>query len=386
MKKLIIIFTMIFVAVVTAFAAVPDMELFAPTEYEYMTELKPDERSVFLKDNPDIVKKYERITSHCFDGREFDEVKIIQDKIRVFSENVNAETFNWILVPVTRKDMIKKAFNGVKWFPEYDYILGITKVVNGKNQLLFMRPTYYAQPLETKHFFHVDTYQIIRDKGQNKGIIHYQNYLTFWWTDSYPYRYTKCETVKGQPAGNVNAYYYLFGSMPEKLVLYENNGFMPDSSWTYIQISSTPFLWDLKKPLKYALQNAFDKNSKTSFVENTEDDLININFGCHLGSKLRIINGYAASQSLYEENNSIKTINLGEYVPIQIDGENFVTENYDFSFTCKPNTLDWQTFDIKQNTSLFQITEIYKGTKYSDTSLAELNYLAGETWLFGDEK
>ena len=152
MKKQILLFTMI-LAGVTAFAAVPDMEFFAPTEYEYMTELKPDERAVFLKDNPDIVEKYEWITFRCFDGREFDEVKIIQDKIRVFSETVNAETFNWILVPVTRKDMIKEAFTGVKWFPEYDYILGITKVVNGKNQLLFMRPTYYAQPLETKHFF-----------------------------------------------------------------------------------------------------------------------------------------------------------------------------------------------------------------------------------------
>ena len=174
--------------------------------------------------------------------------------------------------------------------------------------------------------------------------------------------------------------------MPEKLVLYENNGFMPDSSWTSIHIYSMPFLWDLKKPLKYALQNAFDKNPKTSFVENTEDDLININFGCRLGSKLRVINGYAASQSLYEANNSIKTINLGGYVPIQQNGENFVTANYDFAITCKPNTLDLQTFDIKQNTSLFQVTEIYKGTKYSDTSLAELDYRVGETWLFGDEK
>ena len=61
--------------------------------------------------------------------------------------------------------------------------------------------------------------------------------------------------------------------------------------------------------LKYSIQNAFDGNPATSYVENTEDDLIRIAISAEgVFDKVRLINGYAKNKELYYSNNRIKTV------------------------------------------------------------------------------
>lgn len=44
-----------------------------------------------------------------------------------------------------------------------------------------------------------------------------------------------------------------------------------------IFIEDSDYLWDENNPLKYSLFNAFDVDFSTSYVENTEYDLMKIN-------------------------------------------------------------------------------------------------------------
>ena len=164
--------------------------------------------------------------------------------------------------------------------------------------------------------------------------------------------------------GYVIAYYYLFDEQPEQRELQDSVfiGFTP-KGWDYIQIQPSAFLWDLKKPLKYGLQNAFDGNPATSFVENTEDDLFLIS--CQTGKpseKIAIINGYTQNKSLYVLNNRIRE-----------------TDGY---FTLKDNTLNYQFID--NHGSEIEVTKIYPGAKYNDTCISEMNIFIDGNWLFGD--
>ncbi len=80
-----------------------------------------------------------------------------------------------------------------------------------------------------------------------------------------------------------------------------------------LSVYASPCLVDNSIPLKYGLQNAFDHNHSTSYVENTKDDLINIYFfknGPELFtiSAFAVINGYAQNSTLYYNNNRVKKI------------------------------------------------------------------------------
>jgi hypothetical protein len=79
-----------------------------------------------------------------------------------------------------------------------------------------------------------------------------------------------------------------------------------------IEIKASRCLVDLKNPLLYGIQSAFDGDPATSYVENTEDDLMQIEYsGIYLLgyiNRIALINGYAQNKSLYMNNNRIKEI------------------------------------------------------------------------------
>ena len=140
-----------------------------------------------------------------------------------------------------------------------------------------------------------------------------------------------------------------------------------------VSIDVSDFLIDdMKCPLKYSIQNAFDGNPSTSYVENAKIDMIEIKFCIYtdyVPDKLAIINGYAQNNSLYKSNNRIKTI----------------TDNlYSSAFELKDDCLDYQYVPWKEN-SVLSIA-IYKGKLYDDTCIAELNLLCNNSWLFGELK
>lgn len=96
-----------------------------------------------------------------------------------------------------------------------------------------------------------------------------------------------------------------------------------------IYIDCSKPLIDEKDTFKYTIQNAFDKNPATSYVEDTEDDLFDINFIFAKEFFLRnysvksgeaeniigilIINGYAENNNLYLFNNRIKELTISAY-------------------------------------------------------------------------
>ena len=361
-KKILLLIT---ISVITAytFAQAPDMEFFAPTEYMYMTELKDSEREAAIKNTPLLIEKAEHINSYFLDGREYPEQQILYDKIRVFSEILNSETYIWIVIPCTRNNDELKAVKDTAWVPKHKYILALLKKENNENAPICIMPTCFFSVNRYK----VNAYQIIKGKQKNKGIVHYYNTLDFKWNVDSENRHIGVEykKTKGQPKGYVRANYYLLDKKPDTIELGEavhSYGYIP-KNWEYIQIDASAFLWDLKKPLKYGLQNAFDGNPATSFVENTEDDLMKINVW--LGKptdKMAIINGYAANQKLYSFNNRIKEI--GGY------------------FQLSDSVLDYQFIPCRSTNIPF--TAKYNGEKYNDTCLAELNFYYEGKWLFGD--
>ena len=130
-------------------------------------------------------------------------------------------------------------------------------------------------------------------------------------------------------------------------------------------------LIEAKHPFKYTLQNAFDADPATSFVEDTEDNSIFIHLfpdSFSACKKVKIINGYAQNQQLYQNNNRIKSMT---------DRKNIVT------VTLEDNTLESQVFYYWEDYSVYS-TDLYKGKKYSDTCIAELDFMSvsGE-WIFG---
>jgi hypothetical protein len=135
-----------------------------------------------------------------------------------------------------------------------------------------------------------------------------------------------------------------------------------------IRIESSSCLIDPDIPLRYSLQNAFDGDPATSYVENTEDDLMQIWVYIKSDDLIRcaIINGYAQNMTLYKNNNRIKSLWV----------DNYTTELHD-------NILSYQF--LNNAYKCLYISDIFKGAKYNDTCLAEYNVYIRETgWLFGD--
>ena len=178
---------------------------------------------------------------------------------------------------------------------------------------------------------------------------------------------------------------------------YENNADI------YIECSKP--LIDEKDTFKYTVQNAFDKNPATSYVEDTDDDLFSIrcifakelffqNHSWVIGKSLSInnisvINGYAANENLYFSNNRIKELIISSYnLENKKKSDNFLKElSKIYTGILKDNNLSFSTIQIPKEkiySVTFSCTQLYKGKKYNDTCLAEFDlYNKNIGWLFG---
>lgn len=152
------------------------------------------------------------------------------------------------------------------------------------------------------------------------------------------------------------------------------------STIRYVSIEASQPLVDAKRPFMYTINNAFDGNAGTAYVENTKDDLFKIYIGWE-NSKftenavdaLKITNGYAKNKELYYANNRIKCIQYyswdeDAYKRIDIDDrkDSFIITLSRFSGT-------------------FSVVDKYKGDKYNDTCVSEIDFHFILTdWLIGD--
>ena len=130
---------------------------------------------------------------------------------------------------------------------------------------------------------------------------------------------------------------------------------------------------------RYSIINMFDNNPETSFVEDETDDNIYLRFNFDYPGesikKIKIINGYAQSEDLYYKNNRVRSLNLE------------VSETEKIIINLK-ETLNIQTFETNLFTSnlLLDIssTELFNGSKYNDTCIAEFDILTDDGWLISD--
>lgn len=357
-------------------AQAPTMKALVPTEWELMNELTEAETKKFMENHKEIFDYCEKVSFSHLEGRHFPEQNVCLEETRVFKEAVNGDTFYWVLVPGNRMNDTKKMMEGVSWVSEKHYFLGLVRVENGRDRLLFLHPTLNIDTDGRSFYYAVRTYQIIKGKDKNKGIIYYENRFRFDTKEVPGTKFNDVRKVKGQPVGFITAaHYYLFEEEPAET---EYSEYLPGfalKNWDYINIYASDFLWDLNDPLKYGLQNAFDGNPATSYVENTEDDLFEIKiYDAKYHPLFAIINGYAQNEKLYMDNNRVKLFN----------------DNYNLS----DGTLNYQFIKGQGDTKLV-VKDFYKGLKYSDTCIAELNMKAVKDfyaelkpeesdWLFGD--
>ena len=208
---------------------------------------------------------------------------------------------------------------------------------------------------------------IIKGKDKAKGFIAFENRAQIYWKSNIIEAGYTIKQCKGQYVGMSTGRYYKFESKPAMFEFEELfNVYKPDETeWEPIYIEASEFLWEEKNPLKYALCNAFDGNSETSFVENTEDDLFEISVHTNeFNPRIAIINGYTLNKNLYYANNRIKKIN--------------------YDYLLEDNNLNYQYINAQANSRIW-VKEIYFGNKYNDTCISELNFkFKNSNWLFGD--
>ena len=118
-------------------------------------------------------------------------------------------------------------------------------------------------------------------------------------------------------------------------------------------------LIDEERPFMYTIQNAFDGDRATSYVEDSEDDGISITVTETDGkiSRIGIMNGYAASESLYAANNRIKTFTLN-------GAEHSLADGFPKGYAYFP------AGGAKSVT--LRSTALYKGSRFTDTCIADI--------------
>ncbi len=146
-------------------------------------------------------------------------------------------------------------------------------------------------------------------------------------------------------------------------------------------ISASSFLKSNYKNIDYVARNAYDLSYKTAWVEGVE--------GYGIGESLKytfpathpritsiiILNGYVKSEKAWRENSRVKQLKL------YIDGIPTALLNLEDTrneqiFTVEPiGNSDRSSFEGKPWWTLkFEITEVYKGEKYSDTAITEIYF------------
>lgn len=164
----------------------------------------------------------------------------------------------------------------------------------------------------------------------------------------------------------------------------------------YVSIKASQPLVDSKRPFMYSINNAFDGNPNTAYVENTKDNLFNISFwknniNIEFGrlEKLQLNNGYCSNNHIFKLNSRIKRYGLSIDYITTIDDITF--SNY---MSIYENSLldsyNQQILNINYDKLpfskyFFEVKDYYKGEKDDDVCLSELNlYFSKIGYLFGD--
>lgn len=368
---LILLAGIIFLFSCTAKTVEPDLNYLLPTESDYMTLLDKDSKEVLIKECSEELKKVEQ--ENIFSVKDL-------KKYFAYEEKIGKDEFIWFISPIIDKNVS---------VPRHQIIL-----LRKKNDTYKILSKYQSQIIwgDIHLCLKFTNIQIIKEKEKAKGFIFFENMADIKFKTSNDADGFEIKKCKGQYYGLCSGTYFRFNDEPPVYSIKQGAAYYPSEEWNSINIDASDYLWDEKAPLKYALCNAFDGNPATSFVENTEDDLFDISFngfGKEYSKKvlLKAINGYAANQNLYNDNNRIITILGNGYTPNY--KENKMEPLPAIELVFEDNIIKTQkkffNFNDRIGYFSFSVSKIKKGNKYNDTCLAEFDIFSDEDgWLFGD--
>jgi len=142
----------------------------------------------------------------------------------------------------------------------------------------------------------------------------------------------------------------------------------------YKVISSSEL--DSTKTNNYSAKSANDLNYKTAWVEGKSDDGIGEFIEYHFENKspritsIKISNGYQKSESVWKNNNRVKSLKLytngNEFGILKLSD---TKTDQEFKLGTFGHNADGSDLVLR-----FEILEVYKGDKYSDTAITEIYF------------
>lgn len=351
MKKLLsLIF--LFTIIGSLYAEAPELKNMMPNSWQKLTRLTVDEEKEFLE-KVDIKKYY------TFENYGNELIKSEKIYTQIYKEKCNdLEIYRILSSTVTIEEALQvTVIDGIytdekkEHFLDREAISEIDFLKEDKDYTYIASTKYgFTAGFQTGFGYEYGNIMYRAKNSKDVGVFITNAINRFVILDGNEFVFRKCkEQVKGYA----------------ECLYYDIRDLLEGQTDKYIRIESSDYLVDSKKPLKYSIQNAFDGNPATSYVENTEDDLFDIKI--HIKKYhpfFAVINGYSSSEELYKKNNRIKLFN--------------------YNYELLDNELKYQFIDGQGN-AYFKVKDIYKGKRYNDTCIAELNVKFLETsWLFGD--
>jgi hypothetical protein len=343
----IVIFT---ISVLGLYAEAPELRNVMPNSWRKVTKLTAAEEQAFALENSALFEEIKDFILYIVpdrgDSRKYEHYSI-------YKQQVGTDTFYRILwTESVRSDFLSPNIYFIQFLIYQGIKICATPYL----------AVYATQDGQIGAFNSID---IIPGKEKAKGILMTYVATSIERSSNNAKVWNMVSRQKGQLVGWVHGSYYF---MEEALKM------AADKKHLEIEIEASDCLVDPNIPLRYSLQNAFDGDPSTSYVENTRDDLIEIKLAVKdiTRKKIAVINGYAQDMSLYKDNNRIKTIRLY-----------YSRSSKFYDIELADNTLGWQF--IETNDCDINTIEIYRGEKYNDTCIAEFNvYTEQYGWLFGD--
>lgn len=130
--------------------------------------------------------------------------------------------------------------------------------------------------------------------------------------------------------------------------------------------------------LRYDARQAQDHDLNTAWVEGSEGDGIDefleyiIDTSEHKGAdplkvtELRIYNGYRKSKELWRDNSRVKRLKM------YVNGKPYAIINLEDAYNYQTVEVGTIQLKPKKTTLRFEIMEVYRGRKYSDTAITEI--------------
>lgn len=391
MKKILSVISFLFCILQTSFTEAPELKNMMPNSWQKLTRLSGAEEKAFFQ------KSEVRTAIQSIDDSFFMENKIEEKYYQVFAEtNCGIEFYRFLISDTPLEEGYTREYKNKtltkeecsKMQEEKECIWQIVFLKNKKNELqkILIRP--YALYWASQGAWEGYTFNDLMIKPLNKNEIGFfitEISVAFtvdrkrWDQNIVPVYYNTCKN-QITAANDIDFSKY---KIKENIV----------SVWSKdgISIQASACLFDSKCPFKYSIQNAFDGNPATSYVENTEDDFMKIEFSGFksMFSKkvnLAIINGYALNEKYYYANNRIIVLNANSY---KVNNEKTeLIQREPIQLDLKDGIHKYQTVCFDYNNRVgsfsFSVAKIIKGNSYNDTCIAELNLKESNNFVFGD--